>query len=240
METTTTEIADGIHRISTFLDPGMHFNQYLVVADEPLLFHTGHRHLFPQVSEAVAKVIPPESLRWVTFGHVEADECGSMNEWLSIAPQAQVAHGATAVLVSLNDMVDRPPRILADGEVIDLGGKQVRYVDTSHVPHGWEAGLLFEETTSTLFCGDLFTATGPFPATTADDILGPAIAAEEMFHATALTPQTGPTIRRLVDLDAETLALMHGPAFTGDTKEALLGLAAAYQSQLADALHADV
>jgi flavorubredoxin len=240
METTTTEIADGIHRISTFLDPGMHFNQYLVVADEPLLFHTGHRQLFPQVSEAVGRIIPRDSLRWITFGHVEADECGSMNEWLAVAPDAQVAHGATGVLVSLNDLADRPPRILGDGEVVDLGGKRVRWVDTSHVPHGWEAGLLFEETTSTLFCGDLFTATGQCAPTTDDDILGPALTAEEMFQATALTPQTGPTIRSLVDLDARTLALMHGPAFTGDTKEALLGLAAAYQSQLADALHAPV
>jgi flavorubredoxin len=240
METTSTEIADGIHRISTFLDPGMHFNQYLVVADEPLLFHTGHRQLFPQVSEAVGRILPPESLRWVTFGHVEADECGSMNEWLAIAPNAEVAHGGTAVLVSLNDLADRPPRILGDGEVLDLGGKRVRYVDTPHIPHGWEAGLLFEETTSTLFCGDLFTAVGPCSPTTDDDILGPALTAEEMFHATALTPTTGSTIRGLVDLDPATLALMHGPAFTGDTKEALLGLAAAYQSQLADALHTPV
>lgn len=241
METTTTEIADGIHRISTFMaDSGLPFNQYLVVADEPLLFHTGQRQLFPLVSEAVGRIIPPESLRWITFGHVEADECGSMNEWLSIAPHAQVAHGATAVLVSLNDLADRPPRMLGDGEVIDLGGKRVRYVDTSHVPHGWEAGLIFEETTSTLFSGDLFTATGDGPATTEADIVGPALDAEAMFHATALTPQTGPTIRRLVDLDATTLALMHGPAFSGDTKEALLGLAAGYQSLLADALHATV
>jgi flavorubredoxin len=240
METTTTEIADGIHRISTFLDPGMHFNQYLVVADEPLLFHTGHRQLFPQVSEAVGRIIPAESLRWVTFGHVEADECGSMNEWLALAPQAQVAHGGTAVLVSLNDLADRPPRILGDGEVLDLGGKRVRYVDPPHVPHRWEAGLLFAETTSTLCCGDLFTAVGVCAPTTEDDILGPALAAEEMFHATALTPSTGSTIRGLVDLDPATLALMHGPAFTGDTTEALLGLAAAYQSQLADALHAGV
>jgi flavorubredoxin len=240
METTSTEIADGIHRISTFLDPGMHFNQYLVVADEPLLFHTGHRQLFPQVSEAVGHIIPAESLRWVTFGHVEADECGSMNEWLAIAPNAEVAHGATGVLVSLNDLADRPPRILGDGEVVDLGGKRVRWVDTSHVPHGWEAGLLFEETTSTLFCGDLFTAVGPCAPTTDDDILGPALTAEEMFHATALTPTTGSTIRGLADLQPATLALMHGPAFTGDTKEALLGLAAAYQSQLADALHTAV
>src|SRR6516162_10186649 len=161
METTTTEIADGIHRISTFVEnPGMHFNQYLVVADEPLLFHTGGRALFRAVSEAVGRIIPASSLRWISFGHVESDECGSMNDWLAAAPRAQVVHGQTACLVSLNDLATRPPRALADGEVIDLGGRRVRWIDTPHVPHAWESGLMFEETTATLFCGDLFTHTG--------------------------------------------------------------------------------
>lgn len=236
MDTTTTEIADGIHRISTFVpDAGIPFNQYLVVADEPLLFHTGHRRMFPPVSAAVDRIIPRDSLRWITFGHVEADECGSMNNWLDAAPQAQVAHGMTAVMVSLNDLADRPPRALADGEVIDLGGKRVRWIDTPHVPHGWEAGLLYEETTATLFAGDLFTATGERPAVTDQDIVEPAIAGEEMFHATALTPMTAPTIRRLAELDAATLALMHGPAFTGNTHEALTGLASYYESVLGSA-----
>lgn len=232
METTTTEIADGIHRITTFVDvPGMHFNQYLVVADEPLLFHTGPRALFPAVSEAVGRIIPAESLRWITFGHVESDESGSMNDWLTLAPDAQVAHGATALLVSLNDLADRPPRMLADGEVVDLGGKRVRWLDTPHVPHGWEAGVLFEESTKTLFCGDLFTRVGPVDAITSDDIVGPAIAAEDMFHATALTPATAPTIRRLTECGATTLALMHGAAYTGDASTALGDLADHYQAR---------
>jgi flavorubredoxin len=237
METTTAEIADGIHRISTFVpDAGIPFNQYLVVADEPLLFHTGPRALFPAVSEAVNRIIPPETLRWITFGHVEADECGTMNQWLAAAPDAEVAHGATGVLVSLNDLADRPPRILADGEVLDLGGKRVRWIDTPHVPHGWEAGLIHEETTATLFCGDLFTAMGECPAITDADIVGPAIAGEEAFHATSLGPMTAPTIRRLAEFDASTLALMHGPAFTGDCGEALRGLADAYQAMVDKAL----
>jgi flavorubredoxin len=236
MKTTTTEIADGIFRFSTFVpDAGIPFNQYLVVADEPLLFHAGARRLFPLVSAAVGAVIPIESLRWISFGHVESDECGSMNHWLEVAPRAEVAHGMTAVMVSLNDLADRPPRALADGEVIDLGGKRVRWIDTPHVPHGWEAGLVFEETTATLFTGDLFTAAGDGPATTDADIVGPAIAGEEMFHATALTPMTAPTIRRLAALDASTLALMHGPAFTGDSGAALGGLADYYSSALAAA-----
>jgi flavorubredoxin len=233
METTTAEITDGIHRITTFVDPpGMHFNQYLVVADEPLLFHTGHRQLFPLVSAAVGRIIPVESLRWITFGHVEADESGSMNMWLDAAPQAQVAHGMTAVMVSLNDLADRPPRALMDGEVVDLGGKRVRWIDTPHVPHAWEAGLLYEETTSTLFAGDLFTALGAFPAITDSDIVEPAIAAEELFHATSLTPMTGPTIRRLAELDPTTMALMHGPAFNGASVPALEALAGHYESRV--------
>lgn len=236
METTTTEIADGIHRISTAVpDAPIVFNQYLVVAEEPLLFHAGARGLFPVVAAAVGQIIPIETLRWITFGHVEADECGSMNLWLDAAPDAQVAHGMTAVMVSLNDLADRPPRALADGEVVDIGGKRVRWIDTPHVPHGWEAGLLYEETTGTLFAGDLFTALGGGPAVTDGDIVGPAIAAEEMFHGTALTPNTAPTIRRLAELDATTLALMHGPAFTGDSSAALNGLADFYETALESA-----
>ena len=146
MQTTTHEIADGVYRFSTFVPEvappaGFTFNQFLIVADEPMLFHCGPRAMFPLVSEAVAAVIPLQRLRWISFGHVEADECGSMNSWLAAAPNAQIAHGATACMVSLNDMADRAPRMLADGEVLDLGGRRVRWRDTPHVPHGWEAGL---------------------------------------------------------------------------------------------------
>ena len=161
------------------------------MADEPLLFHTGARGLFPLVAEAVAKVIPVESLRWISFGHVEADECGAMNMWLAAAPNSQVALGALGCDVCLNDLCDRPPRALADGEVIDLGGKRLRQISTPHVPHGWEAQVLFEETTGTLLCGDLFTQVGACPALTTNDIVEPAVAAEEMFHSTSLAPHTG-------------------------------------------------
>ena len=193
MTTTLDEIADGIFRISTYVPEvappaGFAFNQYLVLAEQPLLFHTGHRRLFPAVRDAVARLIPPERLRWISFGHVEADECGAMNLWLATAPQAEVAHGAIGCDVSLNDLADRTPRLLADGEVIDLGGKRVRYIDTPHTPHGWEAGLLLEETTSTLLCGDLFTQTGRTPALTDGDIVGPAAAAEDLFRFSSLHP----------------------------------------------------
>jgi flavorubredoxin len=236
METRVDEIADGIYRLSTWVEEiappaGFTFNQFLVAADEPLLFHAGPRGMFPLVSEAVSGILPVESLRWITFGHVESDECGSMNDWLAAAPGAEVAHGATGCLVSLNDMADRPPRALADGEVIDLGGKQVRHLDTPHVPHGWEARVLYEETTRTLLCGDLFTHLGNGPALTEQDIIEPAIEAEEIFRASCMAPDTADVMRRLGDLGPRTLALMHGSSFTGDAKAALYDLATAYESR---------
>ncbi|HZB41769.1 MAG TPA: MBL fold metallo-hydrolase, partial [Ilumatobacter sp.] len=168
--TTIDQINEGIYRISTWIPDvtpvGFTFNQFLVVGDEPLLFHTGPRGMFPLVAEAIAKVVPVESLRWITFGHVEADECGAMNIWLAAAPNSQVAHGALGCMVSLNDLCDRAPRRLADGEVIEIGGKRLRQIPTPHVPHGWEAQVLLEETTGTLLCGDLFTQIGAGPALT--------------------------------------------------------------------------
>jgi flavorubredoxin len=239
METRIDEIADGVYRLSTLVPgigpDGFTFNQFLVDADEPLLFHTGHRSMFPSVTEALATVIPLTRLRWITFGHIESDECGSMNELLAAAPNAQVAHGAMGCMVSLNEMADRPPRAMADGEVLDLGGKRVRHVDTPHVPHGWEARVLFEENTGTLLCGDLFTRLGDGPPVVDDDIVGPAGDAEDLFRATCLTPDTGPTIRRLAELAPRTLALMHGSSFAGDGASQLRQLADAYDRRLARA-----
>jgi len=232
METRTDEIADGIYRFSTFVEgAGIPFNQFLIDADEPLLFHTGLRGMYPLVSEAVARVTPLEEIRWITFGHFEADECGSMNDWLAAAPQSQVAHGALGCMVSIADMADRPPRPLENGEVIDLGGKRVKNIDTPHVPHGWDAGLLFEESTGTLFCGDLFTAMGEAPAITSGDVVGPAITAEDAFRATCITSDTAPTIRALTEHAPRTLALMHGPSFTGDCTAAIEGLADSYAAR---------
>jgi flavorubredoxin len=234
METRVNEIADGIFRLSTFVPEvggpaGLTFNQFLVVGDEPLLFHTGLRRLFPLVQEAAGRVIDPATLRWITFGHYEADECGAMNDWLAVAPNALVAHGETGCNVSLNDMADRPPRPLADGEVIDLGGKRVRYIDTPHTPHGWDAGLIYEETTGTLFCGDLFTQQEDRPALVENDIVGPAIAAEDVFGYSAQSPDMGTTLHRLAGLKPTTLALMHGPSFRGDGAAALHALGDDYE-----------
>jgi flavorubredoxin len=201
----------------------------LVDGDEPLLFHTGPRALFPAVSESVGRVIPLERLRWITFGHVESDECGAMNHWLAAAPEAQVVFNSLGCTVSLNDLADRAPRAVEDGAVLDLGGHRIRFLVTPHVPHGWEAQVIFDETTGTLFCGDLFSQVGRGPAIVhGSDIVGPALQAEAMFHQTALTAATEPTVRRLAALTPRTLALMHGPAYAGDGAGALHALATGY------------
>ena len=228
METRVHEIADRVYRLSTFVPAvtpeGFTFNQFLIDADEPMLFHCGMRSLFPAVSEAVARVMPVERLRWISFGHVEADESGSMNAWLAAAPRATVAYGQLGCDVSLNDLADRPPRALADGEVLDLGGKRMRWIDTPHVPHGWEAGVFFEETAAILFCGDLLTHGGdPEPLTSAD-VPAPAIAMEEASGAMTMAPGSATILRRLADLSPRTLATMHGSSYAGDGAALLRGL----------------
>ena len=238
MDTKIDEIANGIYRLSSYASQvappaGLTYNVFLILGDEPLLFHTGKRGMFPYVSAAIARVLPPERLRWIAFGHYESDECGAMNEFLAAAPLAEIAHGQTACRVTLNDMADRAPRALADGEVIDLGGgKRLRYLDTPHIPHGWEAGVLYEESTGTLLCGDLFTQLGDPPALTSDDIVGPAVAAEDLFRFSSLHPSTGRTTRRLATLAPRMLALMHGPAFAGDCQASLEALADDYDRRI--------
>ena len=210
---------------------GFTFNQFLVRADEPLLFHTGPRHMFESVSGAVSKIVPVEELRWITFGHLESDESGSMNLFLDAAPNAEIAHGVLGCMVSINDLADRPPRALQDGEVLDLGGKRVRHIDTPHVPHNWEARVLFEETTKTLLCGDLFTSLGNGPALSDRDPVGPAVEAEEVFHASSLGPTTTQTMRTLAELEPAVLAVMHGSSYSGDGAQHLRDLADAYDKQ---------
>ncbi len=239
METRVHEVANRIYRLSTFASDvgpnGFTFNQYLIDDDEPLLFHTGPRAMFALVAEAIASITALAQLRWITFGHVEADECGSMNEFLAAAPHAQVAHGTLGCLVSINDMADRPPAALSDGQVIELGEHRVRHLDTPHVPHGWDARVLYEESTKTLLCGDLFTQLGDPVALTSDDIVASALYAEDVFESTCLTPHTAPTIRRLAELEPTTLAVMHGSCFTGDGSPPLLSLADEYDARLARA-----
>lgn len=236
METRVDEIAERIYRLSTFLPAvgprGLTFNQFLVDAEQPLLFHCGQRALFPAVSQAAARIMDLRGLRWITFSHIEADECGALNEWLDAAPAATVTHGAIGCAIWLNDQAPRPPRALADNEVLDLGGHRVRRLDTPHVPHCWDAGLLYEETTGTLFTSDLFTHAGDPVAVTDGDIVGPAIEAEKQFGYTALTPATGATIRRLAKLAPRTLAVMHGSSYSGAGAPVLETLAGFYDGLL--------
>jgi flavorubredoxin len=236
METKVDEIAERIYRLSTFLPTvgpsGFTFNQFLVDAAEPLLFHCGQRALFPSVSRAATRVLDLRRLRWIAFSHIEADECGALDEWLAAAPHATVTHGAIGCAIWLNDQAPRPPRALADGEVLDLGDRRVRRLDTPHVPHCWDAGLLYEETTATLFTSDLFTHVGNPAALTDRDILGPAVEAEKRFGYTALTPATGTTIRRLARLAPRTLAVMHGSSYSGEATTVLESLASLYEDLL--------
>ena len=239
MQTDIDEIGDGIYRFSTYIAAAnLRFNQFLIDADEPLLFHCGLRRMFPQVSGAVSRVLPLEKLGWISFGHFEADESGSMNEWLAVAPHARIATGNIGGMVSIMDQADREPRVLAHEEVLDLGNRRIRYLDTPHLPHGWDAGVIYEETTGTLFCGDLFTQNGNGPARTESEVVTAALQAEDRYRATALTPMTASLVRKLADLSPKMLALMHGPAFQGDGAVELRALADGLEQRFQTALQA--
>jgi len=230
--TNVHEIADGIYRINTpMVLPGAQafsFNQYLLVDDAPLLFHTGPRQLFAQVRQAIAAVMPVERLRYIGLSHVEADECGSLNLLLQAAPEAQALCSQVAAMVSMNDLADRPPRALGDGERLSLGRHEIQWFDAPHVPHGWECGFLMDRTTQTFFCGDLFTQPGegtePLVET---DILGPSEAFRQPMDYYAHAPHTGAVLQRLAAEQPRTLACMHGSAWRGDGGRLLRHLAEA-------------
>jgi flavorubredoxin len=229
--TNVHEVADGIYRINTPIfikgEPGgFSFNQFLIADDEPLLFHTGPRKMFPLIREAVASVLPVEQLRYIGLSHVEADECGSLNEWLAAAPQSSPLCGKVAALVSIDDMADRPARALADGEMLSLGKHAVRWFDTPHLPHAWECGFLMEEKTRTLLCGDLFTQGGAeHPATTGSDILGPSEAFRHAMDYYSHTQNARAMLERLACAGPTTLACMHGSTWQGDGAKLLRALA---------------
>jgi flavorubredoxin len=229
--TTVDEIADGIHRISTpmppceDLPPGFTFNQFLIAGDDPLLYHTGPRRLFPVTRQAVASVLPVEKLRYVAFSHVESDECGALNEFLAAAPRAEPLCGDIAAMVSIGDMADRPPRAMADGETVTLGRHRVTWIATPHLPHAWECGHLFESSTRTLFCGDLFTQFGAeHPAITEADILEPSEQARGALDYYSHTSNGAALIDKLAALEPSTLACMHGAAWRGDGAKLLRAL----------------
>jgi flavorubredoxin len=228
--TNVDEVADGIYRINTPLaipgGPAFSFNQYLIRDDEPLLFHTGPRKLFPLVREAVASVMPVERLRYIGFSHVEADECGSLNEWLGAAPRSVPVCSGVAAIVSISDLADRPPKALADGEKLALGEHVVQWFDTPHLPHAWECGLLLETRTRTFMCGDLFTQPGTGDqAVIETDILEPSEAFRKGMDYFSHTPNTRQMMERLAATEPRTLACMHGSAWRGDGGKLLRALA---------------
>ena len=234
------EIGDGIYRISTPVPPnpalpaGFTFNQFLIVDDEPLMFHLGLRKLFPLVREAMATVMPVEKLRWLSFSHFEADECGSLDEWLAVAPSSAPLCGMIGGMVSVADVSNRPPRMLADGEAMTIGTKTVRWHDTPHVPHGWDAGLLSETTTRTLFCGDLFTQPGAKHApVTEGDVLGPSLAMRAAMDYFSNPAAASARIEQLAATEPTLLACMHGASYRGNGAAALRELSS---SLVADAI----
>jgi flavorubredoxin len=224
------EIADGIYRISTPVPPsefpgGFTFNQFLIQDEEPLLFHLGLRQLFPLVREAVASVLPPADLRYLAFSHVEADECGALNDFLALAPRAEALCSRVAADVSVRDLADRPPRALEDGEEVPLGRHRVRWIYTPHLPHAWECGYLYEVTTGTLFCGDLFTQSGhEHTPLTESDILAPSEAMRAQMDYFAHSPDTGFLVEKLAAMEPTTLGCMHGASYRGDGGQLLRSL----------------
>ena len=227
-----SEIAPDVYRISTYVpEIDMQFNQFLVKDEEPLLFHTGHRAMFPLVRDAVAGVVDPSKIRWLGFSHFEADECGALNEWLAVAPAAAPVCSVVGALVSVNDFASRPAKGLGDGELLSTGKYRFRFLQTPHVPHCWEAGLLFEEENRTLFSSDLFHQNGDVEALTESDVLGRVRQALVVGQAGPFadympyTRQTDGTLQRLADLKPKTIAAMHGSSFAGDGERALRDLA---------------
>lgn len=237
--TNVHEIATGIYRINTpvRLPVGaFNFNQYLIVDDQPLLFHTGPRRMFPLVQEAIAALLPLERLAYIAFSHYEADECGSLNDFLAVAPQAVPVCSQVAAMVSINDIADRAPRPLQDGETLALGSHTLRWFDTPHLPHGWETGLMFEQSTDTLLCGDLFTQGGEGKAPLVEtDILGPSERFRGAMDYYAHAPDTRDMLERLAQEAPTTLACMHGSAWHGDGAALLRALADSVERRRSEA-----
>jgi Uncharacterized flavoproteins len=241
MDSTVSEIAPDVYRISTFNpDFGIQFNQFIIKDDEPFLMHTGLRKMFPATLAAVASVIEPAKLRWIGFSHFESDECGALNEWLKVAPQAQALCSTVGAIVMVNDFADRPPRALADGEVLNIGARRLRFLFTPHVPHGWDAGLFFEEVNGLLLCSDLFFQPGNPEPLAGDEVL--ALAQDAIVQNLdgplakdmPYTPYTDDTLRRIAALRPRTLAVMHGSSFQGDGAVAIERLARFIKSTIGD------
>jgi flavorubredoxin len=242
MTSQVSEIAPDIYRISTFVsDFGIQLNQFLLRDEEPFLMHTGMRRMFPMTLEAVATVIDPATLRWIGYSHFEPDECGALNEWLAVAPQATPVTSPVGAMVMLGDFSDRPARPLNDNETFDTGRHRLRFLSTPHLPHGWDAGLFHDDTTGTLFCSDLFFHPGETAPLERGDIVGPAVASMSaslegpMAKDMPYTNDTRPLLDRLAALNPRTLAIMHGASYSGDGAAALRAYADAVDRVLGSA-----
>jgi flavorubredoxin len=229
--TNITEIAPDVYRLSIFNEAiGLQFNHFLIKDDEPMLYHAGYKANFAELSEAVKRLITPKVLRWIGWSHFESDECGALNEWLAAAPTAQPVCGFLGATISVNDFAIRPPRILQDGETFASGKHRFRFISTAHVPHGWDAGVMFEETNRTLLCSDLFTHFGAVEPLTSNDIVGRARESLENMqrspfaYSIPYTPQTARILNSLADLNPKLLATMHGSSFNGNCSQALRDL----------------
>ncbi len=233
---TIDEIAPDIYRISIYVPPlDMQFNHFLVKDSQPLLFHAGFRRFFPELREALSKLMDPAALRWISWSHFESDECGALNHWLELAPEAQPVCTMVGKLVSVDDFVNRPARGMGQGEVLETGKYRFRFVSSPHIPHGWDAGLLFEETQRTLLCSDLFHHFGNVEALSRSDLVGrtreamAALAKGPLAGYMPYTPKTESVLRQLAALKPRTLAVMHGSSFQGDCEQALCDLASVIQ-----------
>jgi flavorubredoxin len=242
METRIDEIAPDLYRMSTYIARiDLQFNQFLVIDDEPLLYHTGLRGMFPLVRDAVAKILDPARIRWIGFSHFEADECGSLNEWLTLALHAEPVCGVIGALVNINDYTGGRARVMATGEILATGRRRFRFLETPQVPHAWDASLLFEETCAALFCSDLFLQNGDLGPLTEEDVVEPArqsllaYEAGPLLHAYPYASWTDATLQMLADLRPKTLAIMHGSSFSGDGERALRELAAMFATTLGGA-----
>ena len=224
------EVAPDLYRISVYAEQfDLQFNHFLVRDEEPLLFHTGMRGMFPQVREALAKVIDPATLRWISWSHFEVDECGALNEWLAVAPKATPVVGVIGAMININDFSNRPPRALAVDERLETGRHRFRFVPTPHLPHGWDCGVMFEETDKVLLCSDLLHQIGDLEPVTSSDITGRYRSAVETYQQSPVlmdyVPYTDNTKRQLAKLAAlqpRVLAAMHGSTFVGDGESVLL------------------
>jgi flavorubredoxin len=228
----TTEISKDVYRISVFVpEINLEFSHFLVRDDEPLLFHAGLRSMFPLLQEEISRLIDISKIRHIGFSHFESDECGALNQWLEAAPSAQPVCGLVGALVSVNDFSRRPARVLTKDDTLTTGRYRFRFVPTPHVPHGWDAGVLFEETERTLFCSDLFHQWGHRKPTTADSIIqeckGALLESEAGPFANYVpyTHHTGRVLETLAEYEPKTLAAMHGSTYYGDGAQALRDLA---------------